>query len=141
MATEHREKVQIIQDGDFEQKRRVMDHSASGRTVFISRLNQFIWFLTAIVLALLGFRFMLIIANANPANGFANVIYNITGWLVYPFQTLFANPTMGNGSVIEMTTLLAMVVYAMGATLLTALIRILFAEKPGVRRVTTIEKS
>jgi YggT family protein len=141
MATEHREKVQIIQDGDFEQRRRVMEHSASGRTVFISRLNQFIWFLTAIVLALLGFRFMLILANANPTNGFANVIYNVTAWLVYPFQTLFANPTMGNGSVIEMTTLLAMVVYAMGATLLTALIRILFAEKAGVRRVTTIEKN
>jgi len=140
MATEHREKVQIVSDGDFEQRRRVVEHSPSGRNVFISRLNQFIWLVAAVIAALIGFRFILMLANANPANPFANVIYNLTGWLVYPFQGLLQNPTTGNGTVIEITSLLAMVVYMMAAGLITALIRILFADRSGVRKVSTIER-
>ena len=141
MATEHREKVQIIQDGDFEQRRRVVEHVPSGRTVFLSRFNQFIALVTAVIMALLGFRFLLILANANPSNPFANIVYNITAFFVYPFQTLFANPTMGDGTVIEMTTLLAMIVYLVAAALLSTLIRILFAERSGLRKVSTLERS
>lgn len=140
MATEHREKVQIIQDGDFEQRRRVVEHVPSGRTVFVSRLNQMIWLLTSAVVAVLGIRFLLILANANPTNGFANLIYNFTAVFVYPFRTLLANPTTGNGTVIEITTLLAIVVYLMAAALLTALVRILLAERSGVRKVSTVER-
>jgi hypothetical protein len=141
MSTEHREKVQIIQDGDFEQRRRVVEHSPSGRNVFISRLNQFIWLIAGVITALLGFRFVLIMANANPSNPFANLVYNLTSWLVYPFQGLLANPTTSSGgSVFEITTLLAMVVYLMAAGLLTALIRIVFAERNGIRKVSTVER-
>lgn len=140
MATEHREKVQIINDGDFEQRRRVVEHSASGRNVFISRLNQVIWIIAAAIVAMIGFRFALMLANANPSQGFANFVYVVTAPLVYPFQGIFANPTTSTGSVIEVTSLLAMVVYLMATGLLTALIRVLFAEKPGVRKVSTVEK-
>lgn len=141
MATEHRERVQIVQDGDYEQRRRVVEHSPSGRNVFISRLNQFIWLLAAAIIALIGIRFSLILANANPSNPFANLVYNLTAWLLYPFQGLLANPTTNTGAVIEVTSLLAMVVYLMATGLLTALIRILFAEKAGVRKVSTIERN
>lgn len=140
MSTEHREKVQIISDGDFEQRRRVVEHSPSGRNVFLSRLNQFIWLVAAVIVALIGFRFALMLANANPSQGFANFVYVLTGPLVYPFQGILANPTTNTGSVIEVTSLLAMVVYLMATGLLTALIRILFAEKAGIRKVSTVEK-
>jgi uncharacterized protein YggT (Ycf19 family) len=140
MSTEHREKVQIISDGDFEQRRRVVEHSQSGRNVFISRLNQVIWILASAMVALIGFRFALMLANADPTQGFANFVYVLTAPLVYPFQGIFVNPVTSSGSVIEVTSLLAIVVYLMATGLLTALIRVLFAEKAGLRKVSTVEK-
>ena len=141
MSTEHREKVQIISDGDFEQSRRVVEHSPSGRNVFISRLNQVLWILASTIVALIGFRFALMLANADPTQGFANFVYVLTAPLVYPFQGILANPVTNTGSVIEVTSLLAMVVYLMATGLLTALIRVLFAEKAGLRKVSTVERS
>ena len=105
MSTEHREKVQIISDGDFEQSRRVVEHSPSGRNVFISRLNQIIWLLASAIVALIGFRFALMLANANPTQGFANFVYVLTAPFVYPFQNILVNPTTNTGSVIEVTKL------------------------------------
>jgi uncharacterized protein YggT (Ycf19 family) len=140
MSTEHREKVQIISDGDFESSRRVVEHSPSGRNVFISRLNQVIWILASAIVALIGFRFALMLANANPTQGFANFVYVLTAPFVYPFQNILVNPTTNTGSVIEVTSLLAMVVYLMATGLLTALIRVLFAEKAGIRKVSTVER-
>jgi uncharacterized protein YggT (Ycf19 family) len=141
MASEHKEQIQIVRDGDYEQRRRVVEHSPSGRNVFVSRLNQFIWLLTTAITALIGFRFLLKLAAANPSNAFANFVYNLSSWLVYPFQTLLGNPTMDSGSVLEITSLLAIFVYLVLAALLTTLIGILLVDKSGIRKVTTVERS
>ena len=58
----------------------------------------------------MAFRFLLRLFGANPAAGFTNFIYDIS----YPFAAPFLNVfriTRVEGSVVEWTTLLAMVVY------------------------------
>ena len=76
-------------------------------------LTQFVrimWFALGVLQTLLGLRFMLALLGANPNNGFASLIYGITGPFVLPFRTLFPTPA-AQGSVFELYTLIAMVVY------------------------------
>ena len=48
---------------------------------------------------------------ANPAAGFATFIYNMTAVFLTPFFGLTATPS-ANGSILEIPTLIAMLVYA-----------------------------
>jgi hypothetical protein len=76
-------------------------------------LAQFVrvmWYLLGVLEALLAIRFILALLGANPNNGFASLIYGVTGLFVAPFRTLFATPGFG-GSVFELYTLVAMLVY------------------------------
>jgi hypothetical protein len=68
------------------------------------------WFMVGLLEGLLALRFLLAILAANPRNAFAALIYGLTGPFVAPFRTLFATPAT-DGSVIELYTLVAMVVY------------------------------
>jgi len=82
-------------------------------TYYDSTLDQFVrvlWYLLGLLEGLLAIRFILALTAANPNNGFASAIYAITGPFVAPFRTLFATPAYG-GSVFEMYTLIAMLVY------------------------------
>ena len=82
----------------------------------------------------LGLRFGLKLIAANAAAGFADFIYGITQPFVAPFQALVGTPTSG-GTVLEVTTLIAMAVYALGVWILLQLIAILFA-RPSARTVS-----
>jgi len=72
---------------------------------------------------LLGIRFVLHLIGANPDNGFATFIYGITGVFVAPFNSLLGTPVPG-GTTFEVTTLIAMAVYALLFWMIVRVIRI-----------------
>ena len=76
----------------------------------LAQFFRIMWFALGVLQTLLGLRFMLALLGANPNNGFASLIYGITGPFVLPFRTLFPTPA-AQGSVFELYTLIAMVVY------------------------------
>lgn len=82
----------------------------SPTTKTIYRGTQVIWYLLGLIEALLAFRFVLKLFEANPGAWFTNFIYAVTGPLVAPFLAVF-NITQVQGSIFEWTTLLAMLVY------------------------------
>ena len=87
-----------------------MNSYTSPSTRPLYRGTQVVWYLLGILEVLLAFRFLLRLFGANPAAGFTNFIYDIS----YPFAAPFLNVfriTRVEGSVVEWTTLLAMVVY------------------------------
>ena len=63
------------------------------------------------------FRFVLKLTGANPEAGFTSFIYDITSPLVSPFLAVFPTTTV-EGSLFEWTTLLAMLVYWIIATVI-----------------------
>lgn len=87
-----------------------MDSSVSARTKPLYRGTQIVWYIVGIVEALLAFRFILKLLAANPTAGFSSFIYGITQPLAGPFLNVFRIPKV-EGSILEWTTLLAMVVY------------------------------
>jgi uncharacterized protein YggT (Ycf19 family) len=136
MATEHKEEVRVIQDEGFERRQRVVEHTPSTRRTIVSRVSQFVWLIVAIIVVLLAFRFALMLLAANPANTFASIIYNVTNVLVAPFATLLNTP----GSVVDVASIVAMVVYILAAWVLLQLFRILFDDTSGFRRVKTVQR-
>lgn len=141
MASERREEVRVVRDEGIERRQRVVEHRPSTQRVLVSRISRLIWFVVAVIAILLGLRFVLYLMAANPASGFAAFIYNVTNVLVAPFAGLVALPTMGNGSIIDVISLIALVVYSLLGWGIVQLFRIIFADTGGVRRVTTIKRS
>jgi len=85
------------------------------------RLNQMVWWIFGLIEGLIAIRFVLKALGANPSAGFAEFIYGITGIMVAPFVGLFGNP-QAQGSVLELTSIVALVVYGLVAWLLSKLV-------------------
>jgi uncharacterized membrane protein len=84
------------------------------------RVTQIIYWIFGLIIGLIAIRFILKLLGANPSAGFAEFIYSVTNVLVAPFVGLFGNP-QAQGSVMEVQSLIAIVVYALIAWLLVRL--------------------
>ena len=78
----------------------------------LTRITQVIWLVTGLLESLIAIRVLLKLIAANPAAGFATFIYNMTAIFLTPFFGLTATPS-ANGSVLEIFSLIAMLVYAL----------------------------
>lgn len=78
----------------------------------LTKIDQTLWLLLGILEALLGIRFFLKLIAANPASGFAQFIYGLSDLFLLPFFGLTQTPS-ANGSVLEIPTIIAMIVYAL----------------------------
>lgn len=103
-----------------------MDSSyTSPTTKPLFRGTQIVWYILGLVEALLMFRFVLKLLGANPNAGFSNFIYDVTYIFAAPFLNVFRQ-TRVEGSILEWTTLLAMLVYYLVAL---AIVKAFFMSK------------
>jgi hypothetical protein len=85
-----------------------------------------IYIVLAVADGLIAIRFVLKLLAANPEAGFARLIYGVTAPLVAPFVGLLGNPASSAGNQFEVTSLVAIAVYALVAWLLTRIARLVF---------------
>lgn len=74
------------------------------------RTTRFVWYVLYVIEAILAIRFTLKLLAANPGAGFTQLVYGTSEVFLAPFRYVFDAPTV-NGSVIEFSTILAMLVY------------------------------
>jgi uncharacterized protein YggT (Ycf19 family) len=74
--------------------------------------------------ALLILRIVLIFLAADPAAGFANVVYGLSSPLVAPFHGLFPEVVIAQGEV-DLAAIIAMMAYALGARILRAVVQLI----------------
>jgi hypothetical protein len=84
----------------------------AGRRANSARVVQAIYLVFGLLGGLLLIRFLLRALAANPDAGFAQAIYSVTGVLVAPFTGLFGTPQIATGAALELSTLIALIVYA-----------------------------
>jgi len=111
----------------------------TGQRVFTWKLTQLIWLAFGLLEALIALRVVLRLIAANPGNPFARLIYDLSYVFVWPFLGLTRTPS-ANGSVLEISSLIAMFVYALVAWALVQLVWIVF-DRPrttAVVRDTTV---
>jgi hypothetical protein len=78
--------------------------------------ERIVWFIAGILLSLLALRFVFALLGANPNNGLANFIYDVTYPFVSPFFNLFSYDVVTAGaSRVEFFTIVAMLIYGLVA--------------------------
>jgi hypothetical protein len=94
-------------------------------------IEYFIYFLFATLEILLVFRLFLKLSGASLASSFVELIYGITGIFIFPFEGIFRRSFqegIETTSVLEPSTIVATIVYAVLAWGTVQLIRILSGE-------------
>lgn len=99
-----------------------------------SGLTMTIYFLLGVVEVILGLRFLFRLLGAHESSGFVRFLYDMSFPLAHPFAGIFTDPFLGGNSVFEVSTLIAMLIYALLAWGLVALLRILFAPRRASRQ-------
>lgn len=92
---------------------------------FSFKTTQWIWLVLGIVEIIIGLRILLLLIGANPASPFAAFIYNLSTLLLLPFAGLVGAPAMG-GMVLEVSSIIAMLVYALLAWGIDRLVWVIF---------------
>lgn len=80
--------------------------------IFTFKATYVIWLFVVILEALLALRIGLKLIGANPDSSFAALVYGFTDLFLFPFAGLIGTPTAG-GMVLEITSIIAMLVYAL----------------------------
>ncbi|MDB5170142.1 MAG: Membrane protein involved in colicin uptake [Candidatus Saccharibacteria bacterium] len=103
------------------------DGSASVRTTTVADENvtreepkssiaaRVVWFIAGILITLLAFRFVLILLGANRGNTFVDLIYTLSYPFAAPFFGIFGYDLRYGVSRTELSTLVAIAVYALVA--------------------------
>ncbi len=110
------------------------------RRIFTFKATQLVWLLFGILEALIALRIGLKLIGANPASPIAVFIYGFTSLFLFPFTGLTGTPAVG-GMVLEISTVIAMVVYALIGWALERLIWLIFYRPRGpVTQTTTTDE-
>ena len=100
------------------------------RRIFTFKATQLVWLLFGILEALIALRIGLKLIGANPASPIAVFIYGFTSLFLFPFTGLMETPAAG-GMVLEISSVIAMVVYALIAWALERIIWVIFYRPRG----------
>lgn len=113
------------------------------RRIFTFKVTQLVWLLFGILEALIALRIGLKLIGANPASPVAVFIYGFTDLFLWPFTGLTGTPAAG-GMVLEISSVIAMVVYALIAWALERTIWVIFYRPRGpvvgVTQTTTTDQ-
>jgi hypothetical protein len=109
--------------------------------IFTFKVTQLVWLFFGILETLILLRILLKLLGADPANSIAVFIYGFTGIFVSPFIGLTGTPSL-EGKVLEISSLIAVVVYALMAWALAGFIWVIFYRPRGtvVTQTTTSDR-
>ena len=135
---DRRKKVVVEQHGDHIHEEHVVRDINLEYRESVYKVVQFVWLLFGALEGLIAVRMLLKLIGANPGSWFAALVYQLSDLFLWPFQNLTVNPAFGN-FVFELTSLIALLVYALIAWGLVRLIWVLFYRRP-TTHVTTYDR-
>ena len=138
MTVDRRKSVVVQQHGDHIHEQQVVENVNLEYRETIYKISQLIWLLFGGLEALLGIRVILMLIGANPGNWFTAFVYQLSELFLWPFQNLIANPTFQNMT-LEVTSIIAMIVYAMLGWIIVRLIWVIFYRAP-TSQITTYDR-
>ena len=115
---------------DYKEVRTEAHEAGSEGRVTTFKLTQLIWLLVGLLEGLLALRFIFKLIGVNAANAFASLLYAVTDLFVAPFASLTSAPA-ASGMVLEVSTLIAMIVYALIGWALARIAYVLFYRPRG----------
>ena len=104
--------------------------SGHDQRFFTFKATQLVWLLFGILEVLIALRIGLKLIGANPDNSFAGALYGFTNLFLFPFSGLVGTPGAG-GMVLEISSMIAMIVYGLIAWALERIIWVIFYRPRG----------
>jgi hypothetical protein len=98
--------------------------------LYTFKAMQLIWLGLAVLEVLLGLRILFKLIAVNPDNLLASLLYGITSLFLFPFAGLTSTPSAG-GMVLEISSLIAMIVYALLGWAAVKLVEVIFYRPRG----------
>lgn len=133
-AVDRREETVSTQQPGYASTEKMTRDVAAERRIMFFQIIRIVWTILGLLEILLGLRFFLKLIAANAQSGFGSLIYGVSGVFTAPFAGLVTTPVSG-GTVLEVTTLIAMAVYALFFWIVVRVIRIV-ADRPSSRTST-----
>jgi len=115
---------------DYKEVRTTQSEAGQQQRVATFKITQLIWLFLGLLEAGLGLRFIFKLLAVNPANPFATFLYGVTDLFLAPFASLAGSPS-ADGMVLEVSTLLAMIVYALVGWALERIVYVIFYRPRG----------
>jgi uncharacterized protein YggT (Ycf19 family) len=126
---------------DYQEVRTTEHEAGREQRANILKASQIIWLLLGLLEAVIALRVVFKLIAVNAANPFAAFLYSVTHPFVAPFASLASAPTSG-GVVLELSSILAMIVYLLIAWGLERIVHVLFYRQRGpvsIRQTTLSE--
>lgn len=137
-SVDRRERVEVVRNQQGERRERVVEDVGAQRQTIVAKVIRFIWLGTGILEFLILLRMLLKLIAANPNAAFAQLVYGFTDLFLWPFAGLIASPSAGNGMVLEVSSFIALLVYAVLAWGIVQIIKI-FATTSKSRSVSVYQ--
>lgn len=119
MNSQHnKEKNMAVTHADRVQEVRETDRGTVGPSVFVARL---IYFIFGLIIAFIALRFILLLLAANQGNAFVDFVYAVSGIFVAPFYGIFGNTPQLGSSIVDVSSIVAIIVYALIAWAIVSL--------------------
>lgn len=134
VGVDRRAETVVTQQPGYASTEQVTRDVAAEQRLGWSQVSQIFWTILGVLQIVLGLRFILKLMAANPNSGFAVFIYGITKPFIAPFALLVGTPASG-GTILEVTTLIAMAVYALFGWVVMRVIAVI-AHRPSARTIT-----
>jgi YggT family protein len=115
---------------DYKEVRTTQHESGQEQRVATFKATQLVWLLLGLLETALALRVLFKLIAVNADNSFASLLYKVTDIFVAPFASLTGAPTAG-GMVLEISTIIAMIVYLLLAWALERTIYVLFYRPRG----------
>jgi hypothetical protein len=126
---------------DYREVRTTKHESGQEQRFLTFRITQVLWLLLGLLEAVIALRVVFRLIAVNAANPFAALLYNVTDFFVAPFANLTGAPTSG-GMVLEISSIIAMVVYLLIAWAIERIVYVILYRPPGpvsVRQTTVAD--
>lgn len=75
--------------------------------------QRVVWYIVGVIIALLVIRLVLLLLGANQGNAFVDFIYGLSGIFAVPFYGIFSYTPAYGHSVLELSSVVAIIVYAL----------------------------
>ena len=118
-TTEVRETESV--EGDTNVQSRTVKRASSTSGVVVAQ--RVIWYVAGVIIVLLALRVVLLLLAANQGSGFVDFVYSLSNFFAMPFYGIFSyEPSYGKSVVFEISSVVAIAIYALIAWGLAKLI-------------------
>lgn len=113
MAVQSRETTEVRETDDLDTTNATRTVRTTDRADGPLLIHKVVWWIAGVIIALLALRVILLILAANQGAPFVDFVYGLSGIFAWPFFGIFGYTPAYGQSVLEVSSIFAIIVYAL----------------------------